>query len=65
MGRLAVGPLMATLGSGDRRARAGAAAALGEIGDPRSVDALIAALQDDQKEVREAARQALGSIRKT
>lgn len=65
IGRPAIGPLTTALGSDDRRIRAGAAAALGEIGDPRSVDALIAVLQDDQEEVREAARQALGSIRKT
>jgi len=65
VGRPAIAPLTAALGSGDRRIRAGAATALGEIGDPRSVDALIAALEDEGEGVREAARQALGSIRKT
>ncbi len=65
VGHPAVARLIAALGSDDRRISTGAAAALGEIGDPRSVDALIAAAQDEQMEVREAARQALGSIRKT
>ena len=50
---------------GDPRAAVGAAHVLGEIGDRRSADILIRALEDEREEVREAARQALGSIRKT
>jgi HEAT repeat protein len=65
IGRPAVAPLVAALGDGDWRVRRGAAAALGEIGDPGSVDALIEALDDGREEVRQAAREALGSIRKT
>ncbi len=65
IGRPAVAALDVALGDGDWRIRRGAAAALGVIGDPRSTDALIRALDDGREEVRQAAREALGSIRKT
>ncbi|PKL61184.1 MAG: PBS lyase [Methanomicrobiales archaeon HGW-Methanomicrobiales-2] len=66
VGRPAVAPLVAALrGHDDWRVRAGAARALGDIGERRSADTLIVALDDEREEVREAAREALGSIRKT
>ncbi|WP_214084338.1 HEAT repeat domain-containing protein [Methanoculleus sp.] len=66
VGRPAVAPLALALGTGDDwRVRRGAARALGEIGERRATDALIRALDDEREEVREAAREALGSIRKT
>jgi len=55
---------MALRPDGDLRAGVGAAHALGEIGGRRSADVLIRALEDERVEVREAAREALGSIRK-
>nr|WP_303716348.1 HEAT repeat domain-containing protein [Methanoculleus marisnigri] len=66
VGRPAVASLVAALrGHDDWRVRAGAARALGEIGERRSADILIVALDDEREEVHEAAREALGSIRKT
>ncbi|WP_292365513.1 MULTISPECIES: HEAT repeat domain-containing protein [unclassified Methanoculleus] len=66
VGRPAVGALIEALGTGDDwRVRAGAARALGEIGERRVADPLIRALDDESEGVREAAREALGSIRKT
>jgi len=65
IGKPAVAPLIAALDDDDWRIRRGAAAALGDIDDPGSVDALIRALDDAREEVREQARKALGSIRKT
>ena len=56
---------MALRPGGDPRASVGAAHALGEIGGRMSTDILIRALEDEREEVREAAREALGSIRKT
>ncbi|MCE5338949.1 MAG: HEAT repeat domain-containing protein [Methanomicrobiaceae archaeon] len=64
IGRPAVASLALALGADDWRVRRGAAAALGEINDPGSVDALIEALDDGREEVRQAARQALGGIRR-
>lgn len=46
-----------------RYVRLAAAEALGEIGDARAVDPLIAVLQDDNEDVRRAAAEALGKIR--
>lgn len=64
IGRPAVASLALALGAGDWRVRRGAAAALGEINDPGSVDALIEALDDEREEVQQAAREALGGIRR-
>ncbi len=47
----------------DDSAKIDAAKALGEIGDPQAVDALINALADDNSNVRGAAADSLGSIR--
>jgi len=41
-----------------------AAWALGEIGDARAVEALTEALNDEEKDVRQAARYALKQIKK-
>ena len=57
--------ILALRDGGDWRVRSGVARALGEIGERRGADALIRALEDEREEVREAAREALGSIRKT
>lgn len=66
VGKPAVPALAMALRRGnDRCIRAGAVRALGEIGDRRSADILIRALEDTDDEVREAVREALGSIRKT
>ena len=66
VGKPAVPALAMALRHGDdRRVPAGAVRALGEIGDRRSADILIRALEDEREEVREAAREALASIRKT
>lgn len=66
VGRPAVTALVRALRTDDDwRVRRGAAAALGEIGDRRAADDLIRALDDGREEVRDAAREALGSIRKT
>jgi len=46
----------------DYDVREAAADALGEIGDPRAVEPLIAALGDPDGDVREAAAEALGTI---
>jgi hypothetical protein len=47
----------------DKRVRARAARLLGQIGDPRALDSLIAALEDDSSMVRLRAAAALGSTR--
>ncbi len=66
IGKPAVPALAMALRNGDnRRVPAGAVRALGEIGDRRSADILIRALEDEREEVREAAREALAGIRKT
>ena len=55
--------LVRALGSEkDSDAREAAADALGEIGDPKAVEPLIAALKDPDDDVREAAAEALGRI---
>jgi HEAT repeat protein len=59
-----VDPLVEALRDEDARVRSYAACALGEIGDPRAVDPLIYALQDEDEEsdVRSGAARALGEI---
>jgi HEAT repeat protein len=57
-----VEPLSATL-KDDRYVRAAAAYALGQIGDPRAVEPLIAALGDESSDVRQDAAYALGEIK--
>ena len=55
--------LVKALGSEkDHDAREAAAEALGEIGDSRVVEPLVAALGDTDDDVREAAAEALGKI---
>ena len=44
------------------RKRRAAAEALGQLGDKRAVEPLIAALQDDVENVRQAAAEALGQL---
>jgi HEAT repeat protein len=58
-----VDELILKLGSSDPGARSQAAAALGEIGDPRAVEPLIAALGDTHSAVQQAAASALGQIK--
>jgi len=60
IGSPAVPPLIATLEHGSDRMRCVAAAALGEIGDPRAVEPLVAALGD--KYVRENVVEALDKL---
>jgi HEAT repeat protein len=62
-GPSAVEPLIAALKSEKSRARAGAAEALGRIGDVRAVEPLIAALEDKIANVRSWAAKALGEIK--
>lgn len=65
VGKPAVPALTAALRTGDDpRIRAGAAAALGLMAGPGSVEALIEALDDEQEEVGRAAREALRGIRR-
>jgi HEAT repeat protein len=47
LGQPAVGPLIAALKDGDWRVRVQAAKALGEFGDARAVESLLAALEDE------------------
>lgn len=56
---------MALRHEGDLRASVGAVRALAEINDRSSVNILIRVIEDERGEVREAAREALESIRKT
>ncbi len=68
LGPGALEPLIEVLGSGDWPARAGAAKALGQIGDRRAIDALSSALrltpwyEDEDEELRVNATEALGLI---
>ncbi|RXE55672.1 hypothetical protein ABH15_05370 [Methanoculleus taiwanensis] len=64
IGRPAVEPLTRALRDGRWEVRAGAAASLGEIGDPTGVDALIESLDDERPEVAAAARNALKQMKK-
>jgi HEAT repeat protein len=59
IGEKAEAPLIQTLSRGNRNARWGAAVALGEIGDPRTAEALVKALEDEDISVRWAAADAL------
>jgi HEAT repeat protein len=60
----ALEPLCSALLSDDEpETRATAACALGTLGDPRAVDALVQALEDDYLDVAESAAEALGKIR--
>jgi HEAT repeat protein len=62
IGAVAVVPLVAALDSQDDQTRAGAAEALGVIGDLRAVEPLIATLSDQRVVVRDQAADALGAI---
>jgi HEAT repeat protein len=62
MGGSAAEPLLAVLRDKDARARARAAALLGNIADPRAADSLIAALRDEDRHVAEEAATALGKL---
>ena len=63
-GSKAVGPLIDSLRQGNGVAREAAASALGELRDPRAVEALIHAMQnDDVYSVRTAAATALGNLK--
>ncbi len=64
IGRLAVDPLIDALRDShlDKGIRAGAAEALGEIGDTRAVEPLIDALKDEDWHVRDNSIEALGKI---
>ncbi|NLA39184.1 MAG: HEAT repeat domain-containing protein [Methanomicrobiales archaeon] len=65
IGKPAVSALIEALQAGeDPEVCIGAALALGRIGDPAAVDALIGALNSDEEGLRLAAREALGGIRK-
>jgi HEAT repeat protein len=55
-------PDLTRLGSNDRSVQEEAAEALGELGDTRAVEPLIAALKDKDKGVREKAAEALGKL---
>ena len=55
-------PEVSRLADEDLSVRRAAAGALGELGDPRAVDALMAALQDRDDSVRKAAARAMGEI---
>lgn len=61
-GKSAVRPLIEVLADVRRKVRLAAAQVLGEIADPRAVDALIPLLSDDFTEVARAAVHALGMI---
>lgn len=63
-GKDAVEPLLAVLNdpNNPNEARCRAAANLGDIGDPRAVESLIAAITDDVWEVRASAIWALGML---
>jgi HEAT repeat protein len=65
IGAPAVDPLILALSDPDRPefARINAATALGEIGDMRAVEPLIAALRDEAPAIRLAAAQALGHLK--
>ncbi|NLB00605.1 MAG: HEAT repeat domain-containing protein [Methanomicrobiales archaeon] len=66
IGKPAIPALTMAFRHGDNlRIRMGAIRALGAIGDHRSADILNRALEDDEVEVREAAREALDDLRKT
>jgi HEAT repeat protein len=58
-----VRPLLEVLHDTDRNLRRAAAEALGEIGDPQAVAALLVALEDEHWSVRCAAAAALGHLR--
>ena len=58
----AVGPKIEDLKTENIRVRNAAAKALGNIGDPRAIDSLIATLSDKAAFVRYAAAEALGKI---
>lgn len=62
IGAVAVAPLVAALDSQDDQTRAGAAQALGVIGDLRAVEPLIATLSDQRVWGRDQAADALGAI---
>jgi HEAT repeat protein len=57
-----VAPLLTALADTDADVRWDVVQALGDIGDPRAVEALTATLEDAQVGVRQAAREALDSI---
>ncbi|UCC67969.1 MAG: HEAT repeat domain-containing protein [Armatimonadota bacterium] len=59
IGYEALGPLLDALRNDDWRTRAGAAMALGRMRDPRAVDPLIVALEDESESVREEAARSL------
>jgi len=62
IGEPAVEALIVALDDSDPFVRAGAAEALGQIGDVRAVEPLVAALNDPKPTVRESAAMALGWI---
>jgi HEAT repeat protein len=63
IGDAAVEPLVAVLRHSDPQMRAGAAWALGELKDGRSVEGLVEAARDGRDDVRRMAVEALGKIR--
>jgi HEAT repeat protein len=63
IGEPSVIPLIRTLQEQDGQIRRKAAFALGEIRDPRAKEALLVALEDEDEEVRKAAKKALKRIR--
>jgi hypothetical protein len=63
MRRSAVPGLVATLQSGNVKARAAAAEALGEIGESGAMEALKDGLRDGEPKVRQACADALGAMR--
>lgn len=63
IGAAAVEPLIKTLRRSDAETRREIVRALGQIDDPRVVDALMAALADDHSQVRQEAARVLGEIR--
>jgi len=62
VGRAAVAPLIAALKAEDPAVRAGAAVALGKIGDPAAVEAVIPLLRDRDAGVRVRAAHALADL---
>ena len=62
IGKEAVAPLIQALKSKDNRQRWEAAKALGQIGDPRAIEALITGLEDDMFDVRWLASEGLVAI---
>jgi HEAT repeat protein len=62
LGNSALGALVFAVEHGDGEMRRAATEALGCLGDPRAIDPLITALEDDHRLVRQAAAESLGKI---